>query len=112
MWEKAKAANLVSGVCKACSNKMGTLDSAVNQGLSLLEDIGGHPSMAKFQEQGYEVITFFSYSLDYLSWSDPKSVFFSGIWSMMYSERAVIVKLGFTPRFAGTTEPSATKRFG
>lgn len=58
LWEKTKAANLVAGVCRACSKKMGTMDSAVNQGLSLLDDMGGHPSIAKFQEQGFEVITF------------------------------------------------------
>ncbi len=58
LWEKTKAAGLVTGVCKACSGKMGTLDSAISQGLAVLEDIGGHPSIAKYREQGYEVITF------------------------------------------------------
>jgi hypothetical protein len=58
LWEKAKAAGLVTGVCKACSKKLGTLDSATAQGLSVLEDIGGHPSIARYRDAGYEVITF------------------------------------------------------
>jgi len=58
LWEKTKAAGLVAGVCKACSNKLGTLDSATAQGLALLEDIGGHPSIARYRDAGYEVITF------------------------------------------------------
>jgi hypothetical protein len=49
---------LVTGVCKACSKKMGTLDSATAQGIKVLEDIGGHPSIARYREAGYEVITF------------------------------------------------------
>ena len=34
--------------------------------------------------------------------------FFSGICDMIYSERAVMVRLGFTPRLTDTTDPSAT----
>lgn len=30
----------------------------------------------------------------------------------MYSDNAVMVRLGLTPKFAGTTEPSTMKRFG
>ena len=36
----------------------------------------------------------------------------AGIWYIMYSDRAVMVRLGLTPRLAGTTEPSATNRLG
>lgn len=58
LWEKTKAAGLITGVCKACSKKLGTIDSATDQGLALLDDIGGHPSIAKYRDAGYEVITF------------------------------------------------------
>ena len=58
LWKKTKAAGLIAGVCKACSKKMGTMESAVNRGLNLLDDIGGHPSIAKFRDEGFEVITF------------------------------------------------------
>ena len=58
LWKKTKTAGLITGVCKACSKKMGTMDSAISQGLNLLDDIGGHPSIAKFRDEGFEVITF------------------------------------------------------
>ena len=58
LWEKAKAAQVIEGVCKACANKMGTTASAQEQGLSLLDDMSGHPSMAGYRSRGYEIITF------------------------------------------------------
>jgi len=58
LWEKVKARGLVAGVCRACSSQMGTLEEARNQGLTLLEDMSGHPGMAGFRERGYEIITF------------------------------------------------------
>ena len=58
LYEKAKGLDLIDGVCKACSNKMGTLDAARDQGLRLLDEMTGHPSMARYMEEGFEVITF------------------------------------------------------
>jgi hypothetical protein len=58
LWEKVKAAGLVSGVCKACAGKTGSLDAAKAQGLSPLSEMSGHPSMARFRNEGYELITF------------------------------------------------------
>jgi hypothetical protein len=58
LWEKTKDQGLVAGVCKACSQKMGTLDAAKEQGVALLDEMNGHPSMAGFRDQGYEVVTF------------------------------------------------------
>ncbi len=58
LWEKAKAAGLVSGVCKACAGKMGTLDAAKAQGLNLLDEMTGHPSMARYRQEGFEIISF------------------------------------------------------
>jgi hypothetical protein len=58
LWGKVKDAGLVGGVCRACSNKLGTLQAAKDQGLTLLDDMSGHPSMAGYREQGYELITF------------------------------------------------------
>ena len=58
LWEKAKSAQVIEGVCKACANKMGTTASAVEQGLTLLDDMSGHPSMAGFRSKGYDIITF------------------------------------------------------
>jgi hypothetical protein len=58
LWEKVKAAGLVDGVCKACSNKMGTLEAAKDQGLTLLDEMTGHPSMARYRDDGFEIVSF------------------------------------------------------
>lgn len=58
LWQKVKAQGLVEGVCKACSQKMGTHAAVQEQGLVLLDEMNGHPSMARFHQQGYTVITF------------------------------------------------------
>ena len=58
LWKKNLEAGLVEGVCKACSTKLGTLEAAKDQGLTLLEDMSGHPSMAAYRDNGYEIITF------------------------------------------------------
>lgn len=58
MWEKVKAENLVAGVCRACSTKMGTAASAEKQGLALLDDMSGHPSFAGFRDREYEIVVF------------------------------------------------------
>jgi hypothetical protein len=58
LWEKAKSQGLIFGVCRACSNKMGTLKDAQAQNLPLLDDMSGHPGMAGYMNKGYEIITF------------------------------------------------------
>jgi len=58
LWEKVKLEKLVEGVCKACSNKMNTLEAAKNQGLTLLDEMSGHPDMARYKDEGYDIVTF------------------------------------------------------
>jgi hypothetical protein len=58
LWEQAKSEGIVAGVCKGCAQKMGTLDEAVRQELPLLADMSGHPSMSRYIEDGFEIITF------------------------------------------------------
>lgn len=58
LYEKAKGLDLIDGACKACSNKMGVLETAKGEGLRLLDEMSGHPSMARFREEGFEIITF------------------------------------------------------
>jgi len=58
LWEKAKKLNLIDGVCKACSNKMGTLEAVKAQGLTLLDDMSGHPGMMRYRKENFEIITF------------------------------------------------------
>lgn len=58
LYQKAKEQGLLEGVCKACSAKMGTLKAAEGQGLRLLEEMSGHPGIARYMEDGYDVLVF------------------------------------------------------
>ncbi len=58
LYNKAKAAGLIDGVCKACSAKLGVLKDVKASGLALLDDMTGHPSMAAYADKGYTIITF------------------------------------------------------
>ena len=58
LWQKVVAAGLVEGFCMACSKKMGSADAVQRAGFALLDDMKGHPGMARFQEEGYHIITF------------------------------------------------------
>lgn len=58
LWQRNLAAGLVAGVCKACSSKLGVLEGAKEQNLPLLDDMTGHPGMAWYRDQGFEIITF------------------------------------------------------
>lgn len=58
LYLKAEKQGLVEGACKACSNKMGTLEAAKAQGFVLLDDMSGHPSMSRYMDAGYKVISF------------------------------------------------------
>jgi hypothetical protein len=37
---------------------MGTLEAARQEGLRLLDDMSGHPSIESYRRQGFEIITF------------------------------------------------------
>jgi hypothetical protein len=56
--EKARALNLIEGACRACSNKMGTLEAAKEHGFKLLDEMSGHPAMSSYIAQGFAVVTF------------------------------------------------------
>ncbi len=58
LYRKALEQGLVAGVCKACAAKMGSLEAASEQGLNLLADMKGHPSLGRFRDEGWEVYTF------------------------------------------------------
>jgi hypothetical protein len=57
-YQKAKTLALISAVCRACSMKLGVSDAVKEEGLPLIGDMSGHPSMGTFLERGYRVITF------------------------------------------------------
>jgi hypothetical protein len=58
LWVKAKEKGLVAGTCKACSIKLDVMDGSIREGLPLLDEMNGHPAMARFQSQGYDIVTF------------------------------------------------------
>lgn len=58
LWVKTNKNGLIEGACRACANKMGVLDAIQSQGLRLLDNMSGHPSMAGYIKEGFTVITF------------------------------------------------------
>ena len=58
MYLDVKARGMIDCVCKACAMKMGALEGAEEQGLPSCGEMKGHPSLAKYMEDGYEIITF------------------------------------------------------
>ncbi len=58
LYFKAKEAGLIDGACKACSSKMGVLEAVEKSGLTLLDDMSGHPSIANYMVRGFTVLTF------------------------------------------------------
>ncbi len=58
LFKKVKDLGLIDCVCKACANKMGTLETATEEGLPLCGPMSGHPSMASYMEEGYEILIF------------------------------------------------------
>ncbi len=57
LYDKVRRGGLIDCVCRACANKMGALAAAEAQGLSLADEMQGHPAMARYVEAGYTVIT-------------------------------------------------------
>ncbi len=58
LYQKIKKIELIDCVCKACAAKTGALDAALEQDLTLCDEMSGHPSIRRYIEKGYEVITF------------------------------------------------------
>ena len=58
LYREVKEQGLIDCVCRACASKMGALEGVEAQGLPLCKEMKGHPGLAKYMEQGYQVITF------------------------------------------------------
>lgn len=58
LYAKCKQDGLIGCVCQACAGKMGSLAAAKEQDLPLCSDMSGHPSLARYLEDGYQVFTF------------------------------------------------------
>ncbi|MBN1389587.1 MAG: DsrE family protein [Candidatus Thermoplasmatota archaeon] len=58
LYTQVKDKGLVHCVCNACASKMGTLASANEQGLPVGGPMMGHPSMAEYRDEGYDILIF------------------------------------------------------
>ncbi len=58
LYAKVKEQSLIDCVCLACSSKMDVLSVAEEQGLPICDEMSGHPSMTRYIESGYQIITF------------------------------------------------------
>jgi hypothetical protein len=56
LYRQVKEAGLVDCVCQACASMSKSLDAAREQGLPVCDEMGGHPSMARYVADGYDVI--------------------------------------------------------
>ena len=57
-YKQLKEMGLIDCYCKACSNKMGSLEKVKELNFPLCDELFGHPSMAKYIDKGYTIITF------------------------------------------------------
>ncbi len=58
LYLKVREAGLIDCVCQACAAKMGAADGAQAQNLPMCGEMIGHPSLARYMNEGYRIITF------------------------------------------------------
>ena len=58
LYREVKENLLIEGVCQACSGKMGTLEDARKQGLPIIGELNGHPSLERYVNAGFDILTF------------------------------------------------------
>lgn len=58
LYRQVREQSLVDCVCQACASKTGSLEEARRQGLPLCAEMAGHPSLGRYLEAGWEVISF------------------------------------------------------
>ncbi|MFW9826165.1 MAG: DsrE family protein [Candidatus Thorarchaeota archaeon] len=57
-YQELKNTGLIDCFCKACSNKMGSLNKVEELGFPTCAELMGHRSMAIYIKQGFSIITF------------------------------------------------------
>ncbi|MBC7115159.1 MAG: cytoplasmic protein [Archaeoglobi archaeon] len=58
LYSEVKKEGLIDCVCKSCASQTKSLKRAEEEGLRLCDEMGGHPSMGRYLEEGYEVLLF------------------------------------------------------
>ncbi|MBC7217730.1 MAG: cytoplasmic protein [Candidatus Caldatribacterium sp.] len=56
LYEKVKVQGGIAGACRACSAKMGVLEDVMREGIPVLDELNGHPSVRRFLEAGYTIL--------------------------------------------------------
>jgi hypothetical protein len=57
VYRRFRSHNLIDCVCKACATRNSVIPAIIEQGLKLCDELSGHPSMARYLEAGYEIVT-------------------------------------------------------
>jgi hypothetical protein len=57
VFRRFRERGLIDRLCRACATKNGVMPAVIEQHLKPADDMSGHPSMAAYMEQGYEVVT-------------------------------------------------------
>lgn len=58
LYEQVKERGIIDCVCRACSHQTGVQDAVEEQGLSFGSEMKGHPSMSRYLDEGYSIISF------------------------------------------------------
>ncbi len=58
LYNQLREKKLLTCICKAYSQKMGSLAGAEKQGLAIVGDMQGHPSIEGFLSDGFQIISF------------------------------------------------------
>jgi hypothetical protein len=58
LYQEIRDKDLLACICESCSVKMGSFNTAQEQGLTIDGEMKGHPSLERFVNEGYEIITF------------------------------------------------------
>lgn len=57
LFKEVRDLGLIDGVCRICSKAMGVLEYNEKSGIALLDELKGHPSMERYMDDGYDIIT-------------------------------------------------------
>jgi hypothetical protein len=57
VYRRFRDRGLIDCVCRACATKNSVIPAIIEQNLKLADDMSGHPGMAAYMEQGYEIVT-------------------------------------------------------
>jgi len=58
LYEQTKKAEVIDCIYKACSSKMGSLESAKEQNLPICGEMSGHPGISRYMKEGYAIMIF------------------------------------------------------